>query len=132
LKKLREGDFTRAWGGIASLQLSLRAVWTGASARGYGLCDLARWMSEVPSRLAGLSGTKGSIAVGQDADLVIWDPDSHDRVIASQLQHRHPVTPYEGMHLKGRIHKTILRGQVIFDDREFVPPIGKPLLGRNS
>jgi allantoinase len=132
LKKRADGDFMHAWGGIASLQLSLRSVWTGASARGYGLGHLARWMSEVPARLAGLSGAKGSIAVGRDADLVIWDPDPHDVAIASQLQHRHSVTPYDGMRLKGRIHTTILRGQVIFNDGQFVPPIGRPLLGRNS
>jgi allantoinase len=132
LKRLADGDFMRAWGGIASLQLGLRAVWTGASARGYSLRDLARWMSERPARLAGLSGSKGSIALGHDADFVIWDPDAEDVVIASQLEHRHPVTPYDGMHLKGRIHKTILRGQLVFDDGRFVPPIGGPLLGRNS
>jgi allantoinase len=132
LKKLSGGDFMSAWGGIASLQLALRAVWTAASARGYGLSDIARWLCEGPARLAGLSGRKGSIAVGYDADLVIWDPDAQDVVIASQLQHRHPVTPYDGMPLKGRIHRTMLRGQVIFEDGRFVPPTGRPLLGRNS
>jgi allantoinase len=132
LKKIGEGDFLRGWGGIASLQLGLRVVWTGASARGYGLNDLARWMAEAPARLAGLSGTKGSIAVGHDADLVVWDPDAEDLVVPSQLHHRHPVTPYAGMRLKGRIHKTLLRGQMVFDEGQFVPALGRLILGRNS
>jgi allantoinase len=132
LKRIDEGDFIRAWGGITSLQLGLRAVWTGASARGNGLNDIARWMSEAPASLAGLSGTKGSIAVGRDADLVMWDPDADGVVEPLHLQHRHPVTPYAGMRLKGRIHKTILRGRVVFDEGQFVPSLGAVILRRNS
>jgi allantoinase len=89
-------------------------------------------MAEAPARLAGLSGTKGSIAVGHDADLVVWDPDAEDLVVPSQLHHRHPVTPYAGMRLKGRIHKTLLRGQMAFDEGQFVPALGRLILGRNS
>ena len=130
LKRLSDGDFVRAWGGIASLELGLRAVWTGASARGSGLRDVARWMSEAPARLAGLRGVKGAIAVGCDADLVVWDPDAEDVVDESRLHQRHPVTPYAGMRLRGRIHKTLLRGRVVFDEGQSVPEIGKPIFGR--
>src|SRR6202040_1751796 len=74
--KLREqGDFLGAWGGIASLQLGLPILWTNARARDYALTDVAKWMSSGPARLAGLAGKKGAIAVGCDADLVIFDPE---------------------------------------------------------
>ena len=132
LKRLVDGDFLRAWGGIASLELGLRAVWTGASARDYSLSDVARWMAEAPARLAGLRGIKGTIAPGCDADLVVWDPDADDVVEASCLQHRHAVTPYAGMRLKGRILKTLLRGEIVFDEGQFVPELGKPIFGRSS
>jgi allantoinase len=132
LKKLEDGDFLRAWGGVASLQLGLRAVWTGASARGYGLADVARWMAAAPARLAGLDRMKGAIAVGHDADLVIWDPEDEDVIDPSRLHHRHPLTPYAGMSLKGRIQRTILRGQTVFEDGRFVPGLGRLILGRNS
>src|SRR5687768_3618135 len=52
--ELKQGGFREAWGGIASLQLALPAVWTGARERGFSLRDLALWMSANPARLAGL------------------------------------------------------------------------------
>ncbi|MEO5509031.1 MAG: allantoinase AllB, partial [Longimicrobiales bacterium] len=54
LKQSAEGGFHDAWGGIASLQLSLPVVWTGAKARGHTLHAVAEWMSAAPARLAGL------------------------------------------------------------------------------
>ncbi len=80
MKLAEEGDFLRAWGGIASLQLSLPAVWTEARARGYAVTHVAKWLCEGPARLAGLAGRKGTIAVGCDADFVSWDPETKFQV----------------------------------------------------
>jgi allantoinase len=129
LKLLEEGDFLRAWGGIASLQLGLAAVWTGASARRLPFDLLARWMAGAPAALAGLAGSKGSIAEGRDADLVLWDPDVDQIVDPAALYHRHPITPYAGMRLRGRVRTTILRGQIVYEDGAFVAPSGRVILG---
>jgi allantoinase len=109
LKRLDVGDFGQAWGGIASLQVALPVVWTGARARGIGLDRVVRWMAEAPARLAGLP-RKGAIAVGMDADLVAFAPDEGWRVGA--LHHRSPVTPYAGRELVGAVRRTWLRGQL--------------------
>ena len=109
------GDFAKAWGGIASLELSLPAVWTGARARGFSVEDLARWMSLAPAALAGHSERKGAIAVGRDADLVVWDPDGEFIVDPCTLQQRHKVTPYAGMCLRGIVRKTFVRGGLVWD-----------------
>jgi allantoinase len=119
LKLPDEGDFLRAWGGIASLQLSLPAVWTQARSRGYSVTRLAEWLCAAPARLAGLEGRKGAIAVGCDADFVIWNPDATFRVDATRLQHRHKVTPYAGRELTGVVETTFLRGRKIFERGEF-------------
>jgi allantoinase len=129
MKLQKEGDFLRAWGGIASLQLSLPAVWTEARSRGYSLSNIAKWMCSAPARLAGLENKKGSIAKGQDADLVIWDPDASFRVDPVKLEHRHKLTPYAGREVFGAVKATFLRGRQIFDRGQFrEPPSGHILL----
>ena len=123
------GDFAAAWGGIASLQLSLSAVWTVARRRGRMLDDVVRWMATAPARLAGLSA-KGSLAVRCDADLVAFDPDETYVVEAARLLHRHPVTPYAGRTLTGRVRQTWLRGVALLDPDSGAPdgePVGRLL-----
>lgn len=125
LKGLSDGNFMTAWGGIASLQLGLSAVWTEAQARGVPLHCLTRWLCEMPAALAGIDDRKGSIAVGRDADLVVWDPETEWTVDPTGLYHRHPVTPYAGRRLRGRVLKTLLRGDVVFDGQSAIGPFGR-------
>ena len=109
LKCCGSGDFVAAWGGIASLQLGLAAVWTSA-----------------PARLVGLAATKGRIAAGADADLVVWDPDADFAVDAARLEHKNKVTPYHGRTLRGRVLETWLGGEKIYDRGAFpTPPRGR-------
>jgi allantoinase len=113
------GDFARAWGGIAGLELRLPATWAEGRRRGATLPDLARWLAEAPARLAGLSARKGRIAAGCDADLVLWDPDREFVVEARALHQRHRATPWEGRTLAGVVAATILRGHVIYEGGRF-------------
>lgn len=129
MKHLGTGDFLDAWGGIASLQLSLSAVWTEARRRGFSLAHLARWLCEAPARLAGLTHQKGAIAAGCDADLVIWNPEAGYKVDPAQLHHRHKLTPYAGRDLMGIVEATFLRGVKIFERGNFcAAPAGQVLL----
>ena len=123
LKMLRAGDFGAAWGGIASLQLGLPAVWTMAQRRGRSLDDVIRWMAAAPAALAGLS-SKGRLEAGCDADLVAFDPGESWTVDAAQLRHRHPVTPYAGQKLTGQVRQVWLRGTEVSADG---PPGGRLL-----
>jgi allantoinase len=137
------GDFMKAWGGIASLELSLAAVWTAREVSSIkaqlsespsgerslsletsdlrvDLCSAAGWMSEAPARLAGLGDRKGRIAPGYDADLVVWDPDAAWTVDPSRLQQRHKVTPYAGRRLVGHVQTTFLRGTPVWRDGQLI------------
>lgn len=95
------------------------------------MARLVLWMAEAPARLAGQSHAKGAIAVGRDADLVIWDPDVEATVDPALLHHRHPVTPYAGMRLRGRVRRTLLRGATVYHEGRFADsPLGRQVLGR--
>ncbi len=119
MKRLEEGSFRTAWGGIASLSVALPLMWTEARRRGFNLSDIARWMAEKPATLAGCGRRKGKIAAGYDADFVVFDPETEFTVTADQLHHRHRVSPYLGHHLTGRVRQTYLRGECIFDNGDF-------------
>ena len=112
LKQMKAGRFAEAWGGIVSLQLSLGIVWTEAARRGIPLDMVACWMCEAPATLAALHH-KGAIMPGKDADLVVFNPQDEWVVDAATLAHRHPLTPYDGARLTGRVVATYLRGKLI-------------------
>ena len=122
LKALDSGDFGAAWGGIASVQLGLAAVWTVARARGVPLADVVTWMSARPADLAGLPA-KGRIEVGADADLAVLAPNATRVVDPATLHHRNPVTPYAGQELAGVVRSTWLRGEQVAVDGL---PVGEP------
>ncbi|HEX2209278.1 MAG TPA: allantoinase AllB [Longimicrobium sp.] len=132
MKGMETGDFLRAWGGIASLQLSLPVTWTGARARGYTPAHLARWMCEAPARLAGLRGRKGALAAGCDADFVVWRPEAEFTVDPARLHHRHPVTPYAGATLSGVVEATYLRGRRVYDRGAFPEGPAGRILSRHT
>lgn len=113
LKQLESGDFVRAWGGIASLQLTLPIIWTVAQQTGWSFGQLATWLSTAPARIFGLP-LKGRIAVGCDADFCVWDPESEWTVVGPELHHRHGVTPYDGENLRGLVKQTYVRGQLVY------------------
>ena len=109
-----DGDFGLAFGGVSSLQLGPRVVWTQAAHRGFGVTDLSRWMSETPAALAGFDD-RGRIAAGLRADFCVFDPDAEEVIDAATLRHRHPVSPYHGAALRGSALQTWSAGQLVFD-----------------
>ncbi|RKN06977.1 allantoinase AllB [Streptomyces radicis] len=127
---LKVPDFGVAWGGIASLQLGLPAVWTAARRRGHTLADVARWMSTGPARLAGLD-RKGAIAPGKDADFAVLDPEATFTVDPATLHHRNPVTAYAGRTLHGVVRATWLRGALVAEDGDVTGRAGR-LIARGA
>jgi allantoinase len=117
LKRLDTGDFGAAWGGIASLQVGLPVVWTGARERGFTLTDVARWMCQAPAAQVGLAH-KGRLEVGYDADFCVFAPNESFVVDAAALHHKNAITPYAGRALAGVVRSTWLRGRPIDIDAE--------------
>ena len=121
MKRLEEGRWDLAWGGIASLGLALPVLWTGMYTRGIGMERIGEWMAAAPAKLAGLKGRKGALADGADADLVAFDPDATRTVTPEDLRFRHKLSPYLGATLRGRVLEAWLRGNRIFADSSFAP-----------
>jgi allantoinase len=107
LKRREEGDFQAAWGGISSIQLLLAAVWTEAGSLGHSLVDVASWLSHRPAAFLGRSA---GLKPGAEANFFAFDPDATFVVRGCDLRQRHPLTPYEGMSLRGNVRQTWIRG----------------------
>jgi len=132
LKKFEAGDFMAAWGGIAGLQFTLPAVWSGAKRRGFQLEDVVRWTAERTADFTGLTA-KGRIEKGRDADLVIFDDAALIDVSPNAVLHRHKVTAYAGLRLQGKVVAHYQRGALIYDNEIFgAGRRGRPLLKRSE
>ena len=112
LKDLENGDFGVAWGGVSSLQLGLSLIWTEARIRGISLERVIGWMAAAPAALARLP-RKGRLAIGCDADLAVFGAEDEFVVDARRLEHKNPITPYDGRTLTGVVRRTFLRGEEV-------------------
>jgi allantoinase len=119
MKQLERGDFRSAWGGIPSASIALSLMWTEASRRGFSLADIARWMAETPAQLAGVEERKGRLAVGFDADMVVFDPHAKWTLTPLELHYRHAISPYLGKRLTGKVLMTFLRGECVYKQGTF-------------
>lgn len=123
------GDFATAWGGIAGLQLGLPAVWTDARARGIELARVIDWMATSPAELVGVDG-KGRIEPGADADLVAFAPNASFTVDVARLEHRNPISAYDGRELYGVVRQSWSRGSALLGGGVRPAPIAPPGSGR--
>ncbi|MCU1404592.1 MAG: allB [Glaciihabitans sp.] len=129
LKFSHGGDFGLAWGGIAGLQLGLAAIWTEAMRRDIPLARVVDWMSTAPARFVGLQ-QKGRLAVGADADLVAFAPAALFTVDVSTLQHKNPVSAFDGRELSGVVRRSWSRGVALSTAAGAV--VGGKLLSAND
>jgi allantoinase len=120
MKRVLEGRFDLAWGGIASLSVALPVMWTEAARRGFTLDDISRWMSTAPAALARISSRAGALEAGREANFVVFDPDASFTVAADALHYRHAISPYVGERLRGVVRATYLRGQAVFSADGFI------------
>jgi allantoinase len=128
MKRAEEGRFDLAWGGIASLSVALPVVWTDAQHRGFGLEEIARWMSFAPATLAGFADRIGSLQAGREANFVVFDPEGEFVVAPEKLHYRHAISPYMGERLRGIVSATYLRGEAVYRAGEFISePRGREL-----
>ena len=128
LKETATGDFTKAWGGIASLQFAFPILWTTAMQKGIPITEVSKWLSVNPSRLTGLATTKGKIAKGYDADLVVVNNRESFIVNEDIILHKHKLTPYLHNQLYGVVEASFLKGEKVFDNASILQKKGTIIL----
>lgn len=116
LKRAGDGDFGLAWGGISGLH-GFSAVWTEARRRGFSLSEIIPLFTTGPAAITGLNGP-GAISVGGPAHLTMFVPEDPMIVNAQELEHRNPISAYDGRAFAGRVRRTWLHGESIFDAEE--------------
>lgn len=110
-----KADFVAAPNGVIGLQTSLSASYTALVAQGHiDICRLAALMSLNPAKIGRIDG--GSLAVGENADLVLFDPHEEWTVEPEKLAGRSKNTPFKGKKLIGRVKYTLCRGQLVYKD----------------
>lgn len=124
-------DLQQAWGGISGLQVGFAAVAHQARLRGIGSEQVSQWMAGSTAALVGRQD-KGSLEVGRDADVVLYDPRQSHVVSARGLAHRNPISAYDGIELEGAVVGTVLRGAPLLtagDHSSRLPLLGEFLQG---
>ncbi|GAB1545119.1 allantoinase AllB [Scytonema sp. NUACC21] len=100
--------------GFGGTEYLLSGVFSEGNKRGMSYNHMAELLSANPAQRFGL-GSKGDIAVGYDADLVLLDPNETFVVRATESESQQGYTPFEGLELTGRVKTTFLRGNKIYD-----------------
>ncbi len=127
-KELGKDDFTKIPNGGPGIEHRLSLIYTGGvHGKRFSANRFVQLVSTAPAKLFGLYPRKGTIAVGSDADLVIFDPDE-EQVISAKTHHmRVDYSMFEGIRVKG-VAKTVLsRGRVVIEGGRFV---GRPGAGQ--
>jgi dihydroorotase-like cyclic amidohydrolase len=120
------GSIWTDYGGIPGSGTLLPYVFSEGYVKGrLSLKRLLQVVCENAAKRYGIYDRKGSIAVGKDADFALVDPQGEWVVEGAKFLSKGKITPFEGVTLKGRIVKTVLRGQVIYDaDAGITAPAG--------
>ena len=129
----QEVEFRHIPNGIPGLETRMALLWSEGVLAGRMTANrFVELTSTGPAKAYGLHPRKGTVAVGADADLVIWD--ERDFVLKNEmLHHEVDYTPYEGMRLKAWPGLTLSRGEVVWDGRDFNPQPGRgELLARGA
>ena len=119
-QKTWKGSFLELPYGLPGVETLLPLAYSEGVVKGrIGLTDLPRILAERPAQINGLYPRKGTLSIGADADIVVFNPDAEWTVHAKDLHMATDFSPYEGMQVHGAVATTISRGEVVYADGEF-------------
>jgi len=120
-QKRSANHLLRAAQGLPGVETTLQVMYSSLVASGeIGIEHLVRVLSTNPARVFGLYPRKGTLKVGSDADVVIYDPRGEHMLSDDDLHGAEgSYTPWAGMTIRGRVARTIVRGRIVWQDGEF-------------
>jgi len=125
-KQLGRSDFSKIPGGIPGVETRLSLLWDGGVRAGrFDAHRFVELAAAAPARIFGLWPRKGTIAVGSDGDLVVFDPDREVVLSAETLHMRVDYSPYEGLRVRGAPVVVLSRGEVVVDHGELKAQPGR-------
>ena len=124
-KEMGKDDFTKIPNGGPGIEHRLSLVYTGGIHGGrFSPNRFVQLVATAPAKLFGLYPRKGTIAVGSDADLVVWDPIAEEVISARTHHMKVDYSMFEGIKVKGVPNTVMSRGRVVMDGRKFVGKAG--------
>jgi dihydropyrimidinase len=134
-KEIGIKDFSKIPNGAPGVEHRMGLLYTYGVLEGkININEMVALASTNAAKLFGLFPQKGTIAVGSDADIVVWDPNYSGVITAEKQTQRVDYTPYEGFNQQGRVLHAFLRGNKVVSNAELVnnKPLGKYLLRNTS
>ena len=125
-KELGKNDFSKIPNGAPGIETRLMLLHDGGVRKGrISLNRFVELVSTRPAKIFGLYPRKGSITIGADADILIWDPKAKWTISAKTHRMKVDYNPYEGREVTGVPAKVLLRGQVVVEDQKFTGKVGQ-------
>ncbi len=115
IKEMESGNLKKAWGGIAGIQFLLTGSWTALK----NTMPLEQFIPLITSKPAHFikAEKKGKFKVGNDADIVIWNPEEPEVVKAEDIFFRYKISPYIAQNLYGKVLETIVNGTTVYHNK---------------
>ena len=132
-KKLGEDDFSKIPNGAATIEDRVAVIYERIVNSGViGLNQFVAMVSTNPAKLFGLFPRKGTIAVGSDGDIVVWDPESTRTISASSHHMKADNSIFEGMAIRGAPRYVLSRGRLLAEGQKYVGETGKGIRQKSA
>jgi dihydropyrimidinase len=125
-KELGRGDFTKIPNGGPGVEHRMSLIFSGGVAQGrFSVNRFVELVSTTPAKLFGLYPRKGTIGVGSDADLVIFDPNRKHTISVKTHHMRVDYSMFEGIQVTGMPEVVLSRGRVVVEKAKFLGRAGQ-------
>ena len=119
-KELGRGDFSKIPNGMPGVETRLHLLYEGVTQNKISMNRFVEITSTAPAKIFGMYGKKGTLAIGADADVVVWDPNRSKRLDKANLHMRVDYSPFEGHTVPGSPSHVLSRGEIVVKDDVWV------------